>query len=75
MRLDEIVSHIPGREKQEERNKNGKTIINIFQKNFVDVLLDLVKESQQNEGCTQSLKSVHLSMSRSGFLADCYTPC
>lgn len=41
----------------------------------VQMLVDLLKERQQDQGYTQSLRSVHLSMSRGSSVANGYNLC
>lgn len=63
------------RERREEKNKNMEVFLNICLKYSVDKLFFLVKKRRQDQGLVQSLRSVHLSISRSRFFAGGHTPC
>lgn len=54
--------------------KNEKTLLNMFSKQGVQELVNLVKEGLQDQGSALSLRSVHLSVPGSAFVVDGYTP-
>lgn len=43
-----------------------KTVLNMFSKHIVEVLVDLLRMRLQNQDCSRSLGSGHLSVSKSG---------
>lgn len=47
----------------------------MFSKIDVLLLIDLQKERKQNQDCSQSLRSVLPSITKSGFVANGYTSC
>lgn len=65
---------VASEERKDEMNWNMKKLLNIFIRNGIEVLLDMVKERVQDEYCAPFLKSVHLSKLRGGFLASGYAP-
>lgn len=52
-----------------------RTLLNMFSKHYVDVLVDLLNERSQDQVCVRSLERVQHSVSRRGFVADGYNPC
>lgn len=70
--FDNIVRFVAGKEREEEKNENVKTVFNIFSKHGVELLVDLGKEILHNQICPQTVKSVQLSLLRSGFSAGGY---
>lgn len=65
--LDEIVRCVVCGKREEEVNENMDIILNMFSKNFFAVLVDLEKKRVWDQNCAVSLRSVHLSISRSTF--------
>lgn len=70
MSLIEIAKCDFSGDRKEEETEN----VTIPQAN-VEVLVDLVKNRLQDQGCELSLRSVHLAVPRSGFVAGGYNPC
>lgn len=52
-----------------------KPVLNIFLKPVKEALTDRVNERQQDQVCAPAFQNVHLSVSRSGFVAGRYNPC
>lgn len=56
-------------------NRNVKTLLNEFSKRDVELLDDVLKEELQVQTCAQSLRSIHLSMSRKTFFVGGSSSC
>lgn len=75
MCLDESVTCVACAGIEEGRDKSVKTLLNLSLKQGVEALANLVKQRLQDKGCVPSFISVHLSVTRSGFVAGEFTPC
>lgn len=73
--LDEIVGFVTSEMIKERRLENVTTSLNISSSHSVEVLAILPKERLRDQSCVLSSRSIHLSVSRSQFIADRYTLC
>lgn len=55
-------------------NINLKTLFNVFSRNVLESLEDMLKDRLQYQGCAWSLRCSYLSVPRSEFVASAYTP-
>lgn len=58
-----------------DRNENVTKLLNVCLMLEVEILVDLVKERRLDQGFALSFRSVHLSVSKSGFVAGRNTSC
>lgn len=56
-------------------NEKMKTLLRMFSNHRIQLLIHLLKETPNNQGCAQFERSDHLSVSKSGFVAGGCTPC
>lgn len=49
-------------------NQAGQTLLNMFSKHSVEMLVDEVKERRQYQSCAQASCKIHQSVSRSGLV-------
>lgn len=54
--MDEIETYVSGEGGKEERNENEKSLLNIFLKQFIEVLVDIMKERLQYQGSAHFYK-------------------
>lgn len=73
--VDEVLRTVAADERAKESNQKVESLLKVFSKHGVEVLVDLGKEILQNHGCTPSLRGVFLSVSRNGFVKAGYNLC
>lgn len=62
--LEEVIVYVAGKESKKEINENAETMRNVFPKNDVEILVNLLKDTPQDQACPQPLGSVYMSVWR-----------
>lgn len=74
LRFENIFRCIANTGIKEERDWTLTKFLNMFSKQVVEELADLVKASLQDQVYASSFRSVHLTLWTAGFVAGAYVP-